>query len=87
MKLDAPSTVERLFNEHELNDLSEQYEAELRPVSARIPMESYAILEAFAARWGQSKSSLAAQLLETALDELDLLRSVLESNKAREAAL
>jgi hypothetical protein len=87
MKLDAPSTVERLFNDYEINDGGEQYEAELRPVSARIPIESHVILEAFAVRWGRSKSSLAAELLEASLDELELLRSGLELKKAEGAAL
>jgi hypothetical protein len=87
MKLDAPSTIERLFNDHELSGPDDRYEAELRSISARIPIESHVILEAFSARWDLSKSFLAAQLLETALDELDLLRSGRELKKAHEAAL
>ncbi len=86
MKLNFSSTtVKQLFESYEDSEFSDRYEAELRPVAARIPLESYEVLEQFAVRWNQSKSALAAQLLESALDELHIL-DVLGKQEAKAAA-
>jgi predicted DNA-binding protein len=89
MRTNNHPTTQEFFNfqENIVPGLDERMEAELRPVSARIPLESYKTLEYFAERWGFTKSSLAAQVLETALGELDLLDRAREHKEAQKAAL
>ncbi len=70
--------VQDLFNfqENIVPGFAQQEEAELRSISARIPAESYRVIEYFAKRWGFSNSSLIAQLVETACNELELLERI-----------
>jgi predicted DNA-binding protein len=89
MRTNNHHTTQEFFNfqENIVPGLDERIEAELRPVSARIPLESYKTLEHFAERWGFTKSALAAQVLETALGELELLQYTHEQQEAQKAAL
>jgi Zn-dependent peptidase ImmA (M78 family) len=67
-------SVQELFNFYE-NVLPPGFEAQerdLRSISARIPSGTYEELERLSERWGVSKSALAAQLLQTALEEIEL---------------
>lgn len=83
------SSVKGFFEFQELITQSEQprMEAELRALSLRIPVESHDILERFSQRWGDSKSSLAASLLEVALNDLEHTERQEQAQKARGAAL
>lgn len=64
------------FQENIVPGLGKQEEAELRSISARIPVEAYQTIEHFAKRWGFSNSSLIAQIIETSCNELDLLERI-----------
>lgn len=45
--------------------------SELRPISARIQVNAYEVLERLSERWDISKSRLAARVLESALWDLE----------------
>jgi Zn-dependent peptidase ImmA (M78 family) len=71
---DGFHAIQELFNFYE-NVLPPGYEIrerDLRSVSARIPASAYEELERLSERWGVSRSALAAQLLQTALNEVEL---------------
>jgi hypothetical protein len=81
--------IQQLFDYHErvLPPGLEYQGTELRSVSARIPAGQSDYLGELAERWGISKSALAAQLLMTALNEIELRDAGLEQNRAKAAAL
>ncbi len=79
------------FEEYLVPQYDARLESELRSLSLRIPVESFNVLDQFAQRWGGTKSSLAAQLLETALNQLETLAQENDDSRrkaeARSAAL
>jgi Zn-dependent peptidase ImmA (M78 family) len=82
-------SVRQLFDYHDRTDLFgiSTPEVELRSVSARISQGNHEYLGDLAERWGISRSALAAQLLETALEEIELHDEGEKQRKAQEAAL
>jgi hypothetical protein len=62
------------------------YGIELRSVSARISAGNYEYLGALAEKWGMSRSALAAQILEAALNEVELRDAGKQQDDAREKA-
>lgn len=59
------------------------HETELRSVSARITASNHEYLGALAEKWGMSRSALAAQILEAALNELELRDAAKEQDDER----
>ncbi len=74
------------FQENIVPGLGKQEEAELRSISARIPVEVYQTIEHFAKRWGFSNSALIAQIIETSCNELDLLERQFGGDEPEETA-
>jgi hypothetical protein len=64
---------------------------ELRSISARIPLGSFEYMGELAEKWGMSRSALAAALIRTALNEIELRQDQeaqrAEREKAQRAAL
>jgi hypothetical protein len=85
--------IDELFNFYEriAPDMFSSQEEELRSISARIPLGSFEYLGKLAENWGMSRSALAALLVQTALNEIELRQSQqeqqLEREKAQRAAL
>ncbi len=67
-------TLQGLFNYYENVYPSGAviHETELRSISARISADNHEYLGALAEKWGMSRSALVAQLLEAALNEVEL---------------
>lgn len=80
--------VQELFNFYEnvVPGVDANAEQDLRSVSARIRLGSYEELGRLSERWGVSRSALAAQLLETALNELEMREEAQFSKKLQDDA-
>ncbi len=81
-------TMQELFNFYEnvYPSGAVVHETELRSISARISAGNYEYLSALAEKWGISKSALAAQMLEAALNEIELRDSAKQEQDEREKA-
>lgn len=81
--------INELFNFHE-NVLPPGVHvpgAELRSISCRVPDVDFQYLGTLSEKWGMSRSALAALLISTALNQIDLREQHLKEEKARQAAL
>jgi hypothetical protein len=86
-------TLQGLFNYYEnvYPSGAVVHETELRSISARISAGNHDYLAALSEKWGMSRSALAAQLLEAALNEIELRDTAKQQKdehvKAQSAAL